>query len=330
MPRPRRRGLVGPQLWPATRVARERDRRRARSSTTGGKHDAGGRAGLERRRAQALTDYLARRLQAGGGRWQFGLRRPYLRRPVDERPRRELGHDRRPQADRDPLHLDEPRSSSSSAAAWRELMRAQLATPNEDFIVRNSYNELLTMHGTIDGLPGRRPGLGRVRQLPGPADDRGARHGVPAAERVLVLDVPARRRRAARRASSRRAAPAHTGWYGYPPLSDAGARPRPGPLDPRPAHPHALVARRRDQLHRDDPQHAHRRHDVDAAAALRLGDRDLRVAARRRAARALGRADAAAARPPGRDALLHPAGGRERRSSTSTSSGSSGTPRSTS
>jgi cytochrome c oxidase subunit I len=33
--------------------------------------------------------------------------------------------------------------------AMAELMRAQLARPNEDFIVRNSYNELLTMHGTI-------------------------------------------------------------------------------------------------------------------------------------------------------------------------------------
>src|SRR5205823_11023033 len=28
------------------------------------------------------------------------------------------------------------------------LMRAQLATPNEHFITRDSYNELFTMHGT--------------------------------------------------------------------------------------------------------------------------------------------------------------------------------------
>ena len=28
------------------------------------------------------------------------------------------------------------------------LMRAQLATPNEHFVTRNSYNELFTMHGT--------------------------------------------------------------------------------------------------------------------------------------------------------------------------------------
>ena len=29
------------------------------------------------------------------------------------------------------------------------LMRGQLATPNEDFITRNSYDELFTMHGTV-------------------------------------------------------------------------------------------------------------------------------------------------------------------------------------
>ena len=41
-----------------------------------------------------------------------------------------------------------------------------------------------------------------------------------------------------------------------------------------------VVARGRDQLHRDDPQHARAGHDVDADAALRLVDRDLRGAAR--------------------------------------------------
>ena len=39
-------------------------------------------------------------------------------------------------------------------------------------------------------------------------------------------------------------------------LDAALAGQRPGPLDPRPAHPLDLVARRRDQLRRDDPQHA--------------------------------------------------------------------------
>ena len=46
------------------------------------------------------------------------------------------------------------------------------------------------------------------------------------------------------------------------------------------AHPLALVARRRDQLRRDDPQHARPGHDLDAHPALRLGDPHLRLAAR--------------------------------------------------
>ena len=92
-----------------------------------------------------------------------------------------------------------------------------------------------------------------------------------------------------------------------PPL----ARPRPGPLDPLAARPDALVARRRDQLHRHDHEHAHARDDVDADAALRLDDPHLRLAARARAADALGRADDDAARPPRRHALLQPGQGRQ-------------------
>ena len=108
------------------------------------------------------------------------------------------------------------------------------------------------------------------------------------------------------------------------------ARPRRRPLDPVAAPADHRVARGRDQLRRDDPQHAHRRDDVDAHAALRLDDRDLLGDADLRAARALGGADAAAARPPRGNALL-----RSRRTaaapcSGSTSSGSSATPRSTS
>ena len=68
----------------------------------------------------------------------------------------------------------------------------------------------------------------------------------------------------------------------------------------------------RDQLHRHDPQHARARDDVDADAALRLGDRDLRDPARSSCCRRSRRADAAAARPPGGHALLHPVAGRER------------------
>ena len=52
-----------------------------------------------------------------------------------------------------------------------------------------------------DGLPRRRPDLRRLRELPRPADDRRARHGLPAAERALVLALPLRRDRAPRASS---------------------------------------------------------------------------------------------------------------------------------
>ena len=47
-------------------------------------------------------------------------------------------------------------------------------------------------------LPGRRAGVGGLRELPAAADDRRARRRLPAAERVVVLDVPVRRHRAVR------------------------------------------------------------------------------------------------------------------------------------
>ncbi len=88
------------------------------------------------------------------------------------------------------------------------LMRAQLATPNEHFLTKNSYDEVLTFHGTSMIFLVVVPILAGFAQLPRAADDRRARHGVPAAERVLVLGVPARRHRPLRRwfAVRRRAA----------------------------------------------------------------------------------------------------------------------------
>ena len=89
------------------------------------------------------------------------------------------------------------------------------------------------------------------------------------------------------------------------------AGPRAGPVDPLAPRADAVVVRRRGELHRDDPQHARPRHDVDADAALHLGDPHLRLAARPRAADALGRPDDDAARPQRRHALLRPGARRE-------------------
>ena len=43
-------------------------------------------------------------------------------------------------------------------------MRSQLATANEDFMTKNSYNELFTMHGTTMIFLVVVPILGRLRR----------------------------------------------------------------------------------------------------------------------------------------------------------------------
>ena len=67
------------------------------------------------------------------------------------------------------------------------LMRSQLATPDEKFLTKNSYNEVLTMHGTTMIFLVVIPILAGFAQLPRAADDRSARHGLPPAQRALLL-----------------------------------------------------------------------------------------------------------------------------------------------
>src|SRR5262249_61013224 len=148
-------------------------------------------------------------------------------------------------------------------------------------------------------------GLRGPRELPRAADDRRARHGIPAPERALLLALPARRDRPlcelvlGRRRRARRLVllPAPFG----PRLR---ARQRTGPLDPRHPPDLDLVDPRGDQLHRDDPQHARARDELDAHAALRLVDLRVRDPDPDRADGTRGRPDAAAPRPPRRTGLL--------------------------
>src|SRR5581483_9187666 len=208
-------------------------------------------------------------------------------------------------ADRDPLHRD-------VARVLRGRRRHGAHHPDAaDRPEQPAGRPQLVQRGRDDprdddDLPRHRPDPRRLRELPHAADDRRARHGVPAAERAVVLAVRARRRRALPqlllegRRGERRLDELR------PAVDAALTGRRPGPLDPVAAHPLDLVARRRDQLHRHGHEHARARHVVDAHAALRLVDLHLRVDARPRAADAVGRAHADAARPAGGHPLLRP------------------------
>ncbi len=227
------------------------------------------------------------------------------------RPRRELARHGRPQADRDPLprHLGAllPRRRGDGSADADAALAGGQRLPDEGLLQRGHDD---ARHD--DGLPRRRPDPRRLRQLPRAADDRRPRHGVPAPERALVLALPLRRRdpdALVLRPGRRR----QVGLDLLPAALGPEHRQRPGPLDPRPARALALVARGRDQLHRHDREHADAGDELDADAALHLGDRHLRGAARGGAADAVGGPDAAAARPAGGHELLPARRGRERR-----------------
>ncbi len=68
---------------------------------------------------------------------------------------------------------------------------AERALPDEDLVQPGRHDP---RHD--DDLPRHRPDPRRLRELPRAADDRRARHGVPAPERALVLALRARRDRA--------------------------------------------------------------------------------------------------------------------------------------
>ena len=97
------------------------------------------------------------------------------------------------------------------------LMRTQLARrrglPDARRVQRGGHDPR-----DVDDLPRHRPDPRRLRQLPGAADDRGARHGVPTPERTLVLALRPRRARPLPQLL-RRAARPRRGWTSYVPLS---------------------------------------------------------------------------------------------------------------
>ena len=97
-------------------------------------------------------------------------------------------------------------------------MRIQLGTPDNTFLDPSTYNQLFTMHGTTMIFLVVVPIAAGLRQLPRAADDRRARHGVPAPQHAVVVAARARRRRALREhLLRRRRRPAGPS---YAPLSD--------------------------------------------------------------------------------------------------------------
>ncbi len=170
------------------------------------------------------------------------------------------------------------------------LMRTQLATPNETFIVKDSYNTLFTMHGTTMIFLVVVPilaGFGNylVPLMIGARDMAFPRLNALSYWLYLMGGIVLMGSFWATGGAAK------IGWTGYPPLSDSHS---PGTgVDLWILGLHLLSIASLggcDQLRRDDPQHAHRRHDLDADAALRLDDRHLRLAADRGAAGALRRA----------------------------------------
>ena len=78
------------------------------------------------------------------------------------------------------------------------LMRIQLGDAGQHVPDAREVQPDLHHARDDDDLPGRRAGVGGLRELPAAADDRRARRRLPAPERVVVLDVPVRRPRALR------------------------------------------------------------------------------------------------------------------------------------
>ena len=189
-------------------------------------------------------------------------------------------------------------------------MRIQLGVPDNTFVDPQTYNELLTMHGTTMVFLFVVPMMAGFANYIVPLHDRRARHGVPATQRAVVLAAHAW---------------APIVFYGSLLFSPAGGR-----LDElRPALGHRLLAERRhrrldlpdpphrhqldprrDQLLRDDRQHARARHGLVAPAALLLDDPDPVGPAHPRLPDDRRRGHDAADRPPLRDQLLRPDRGR--------------------
>ena len=263
---------------------RQRDRRRpkaledTRSATARDEMPAVGKDWTDDADRRRCSAYLKR----SGFEWRLGPRCSPYRADWKRGTRRRLDHDRRPQADRDPLHRHEPRllraRRDPRAADARAARDAERALRDEGQLQRAVHD---ARHD--DDLPRRRPDPRRLRQLPRAADDRRPRHGLPAAERLLLLDVRCSAGSCSTRASSRTAAPPKCGWTCYAPLSENAYSPGHG-IDLWILSLHLLtIASLAGAINFIATIHNMRAPGMSwmRHAALRLGDPDLRGHARR-------------------------------------------------
>ena len=151
------------------------------------------------------------------------------------------------------------------------LIRAQLATPDESFLTKNSYNQVVTIHGTtmiflvvVPILAGFGnylvPLMIGARDMAFPRLNALSYWLFLLGGIVLYLSFFAKGGAAA------------SGWTAYTPLSTLHSPGNGQDLWILGLHILSIASlARRDQLHRDDPQHAHGRDVVDAHPALRAG-----------------------------------------------------------
>ena len=151
------------------------------------------------------------------------------------------------------------------------MIRLQLGAPNNTLVTPTTYNQLFTMHGTtmiflfvvpmMAGLANYFvPLMIGARDMAFPRLNALSYWLLLAGGLVFYASIFWN--------------PPEAGWVSFLPLANAAllAERRPGRLDlPDPPH-RPLLAPRRDQLLRDDRQHARPRHELGPPAAVRVDD----------------------------------------------------------
>ena len=135
-----------------------------------------------------------------------------------------LLHHRRPQAHRHPLHRHRVRLLLRSPACSRSFMRVQLGDAERRRADRGDVQRALHDARHDDDLPVQHAGARRASATTSCRCRSAPRHGVPAAQRVQLLDLPVRRASSSTRASLV-GHPPDGGWFAYVPLTDTAFSP---------------------------------------------------------------------------------------------------------